>query len=82
MPVFQDLTANALFFGLDADTCALHGGEEYALLFTSRSRESELSGSLRRPVYAIGTITSDRGVFLEKRGVRTALESKGYDHFA
>ena len=56
----------------------LNGGEEYALLFTSRLRESELSARVGRPVYAIGRIVEGRGVRLD--GV--PLAPHGWDHFA
>ncbi|HEX2060999.1 MAG TPA: thiamine-phosphate kinase, partial [Thermoanaerobaculia bacterium] len=56
----------------------LHGGEEYALLFTSSMREAELSSALGRPVYAIGRITSERAVTLDGE----PLPARGWDHFA
>ncbi len=48
---------------------ALHGGEDYELLFTSRRR---------LPYFAIGTICTGRGVTFDG----TPLEPRGYDHFA
>ena len=73
IPVFPDLSGS----GLPVQECVLHGGEEYALLFTSPLRESELSAKVGRPVYAIGRISGERGVRLN--GV--ALEARGYEHF-
>jgi thiamine monophosphate kinase len=59
----------------------LNGGEEYALLFTARARESDLSARIGRAVYAIGRMTGKQGVMLkENTGVR-ALERRGWDHF-
>ena len=52
IPVFPGL----LDSGLSVRDAVLNGGEEYALLFTSLLRESELSTRLGRPVYAIGKI--------------------------
>jgi thiamine monophosphate kinase len=59
----------------------LNGGEEYALLFTSTIRESELSTRLGRPVYAIGRITAEREIVLKEDGVSQPLERGGWDHF-
>jgi thiamine-monophosphate kinase len=74
IPVFPDLH----LAGVDVGNAVLNGGEEYALLFTSSLRESELSSRVKRPVYAIGRMSRDRGVRLD--GV--PLEPRGWDHFA
>ena len=77
IPLFPDLLGSGTALGIRAQDVVLHGGEEYALLFTSSLRESELSAKVRRPVYAIGRVT--------KSGVRIngeLLEAKGWDHFA
>jgi thiamine-monophosphate kinase len=73
IPVFPDLH----LAGVDVGNAVLNGGEEYALLFTSSLRESELSSRAKRPVYAIGRMSRDRGVRLA--GV--PLEPRGWDHF-
>ena len=73
IPVFPDLQSS----GLSVADCVLHGGEEYALLFTSSLREAELSTRLGRPVYAIGRISKERGVRLNGE----ALTAKGFEHF-
>ena len=82
IPVFPDLQANALSLGINVRDVVLHGGEEYALLFTSSLRESELSTLLGRPVYAIGRITAERGVLLKEDGIAHPLAAGGFDHFA
>lgn len=82
LPIFPDLHGGAPQFGLRVSDLVLHGGEEYALLFTSSLRESEMSARLGRPVYAIGRMTRDPGMVLMQDGVETALEPRGYDHFA
>jgi thiamine-monophosphate kinase len=74
IPVFPGLTES----GLNVRDAVLNGGEEYALLFTSRLRESELSARVGRPVYAIGRVVDGRGVRLD--GV--PLAPQGFDHFA
>jgi thiamine-monophosphate kinase len=82
IPVFPELQQYARQFGIDVRNVVLHGGEEYALLFTSSMRESELSGRLGRPVYAIGRMTRERGVVLKEDGIARPLEPRGWDHFA
>jgi thiamine-monophosphate kinase len=77
IPVFADLARNAAAFGIEARNAILHGGEEYALLFTSSLRESDLSTRLKRPVYAIGRMTAERGVRLDGQPLR----AEGWDHF-
>ncbi|HJW94236.1 MAG TPA: thiamine-phosphate kinase [Thermoanaerobaculia bacterium] len=74
IPVFPELH----LAGVDVGDAVLNGGEEYAMLFTSSLRESELSSRLKRPVYAIGRMSRDRGVKLDGN----ALEPRGWDHFA
>ncbi|HEV8432614.1 MAG TPA: thiamine-phosphate kinase [Thermoanaerobaculia bacterium] len=74
IPVFPGLIES----GLDVREAVLNGGEEYALLFTSRLRESELSARVGRPVYAIGRIVEGRGVMLDGQ----PLPPRGWDHFA
>jgi thiamine-monophosphate kinase len=76
IPLFPDLLGSGTALGIRAQDVVLHGGEEYALLFTSSLRESELSARVRRPVYAIGKITAS-GVTINGE----PLEAKGWDHF-
>jgi len=81
VPIFPDLPRLARPIGIDLETAVLHGGEEYALLFTSPLRESELSQRLGRPVYQIGTIVREQMVTMIQAGKEEALRSGGYDHF-
>jgi thiamine-monophosphate kinase len=78
IPVFPDLQRAGPPLGINVRDAVLHGGEEYALLFTSSLRESELSTRLGRPVYAIGRIVEERGVRLDGE----PLAAGGFDHFA
>jgi thiamine-monophosphate kinase len=63
---------------------ALHGGEEYELLFTASSNEnnrlSELADSVGVPITAIGEISSDQGILLEDGGETVPLEPEGFEH--
>ena len=81
IPIFPDLLTVGPPLGIRVSDVVLHGGEEYALLFTSSLRESEMSRVLGRPVYAIGRITSERGMILKEDGVPRPLKARGYDHF-
>ena len=82
IPVFPDLQSYGPRLGIDVANAVLHGGEEYALLFTSSLREAELSTRLGRPVYAIGRMTRERGVVLTDDGAARPLPRGGFDHFA
>ena len=77
IPVFPDMQSHARSLKIDIAQAVLHGGEEYALLFTSPMREAELSSAVGRPVYAIGRITAERGVLLDGQ----PLAAGGFDHF-
>ncbi len=78
IPVFPDLQRSGPQLGINVRDAVLHGGEEYALLFTSSMRESELSTRVGRPVYAIGRIVEERGVRIDGE----PLPPGGFDHFA
>lgn len=77
IPAFADLPRFGPRLGINVRDAVLHGGEEYALLFTSALRESELSARVGRPVYAVGRITEERGVRINGQ----PLEPRGFDHF-
>jgi len=78
IPPFPDLVGAGPALGIDVRKAVLHGGEEFALLFTSSLRESELSTRAGRPVYAIGRIVSEKGVRIDGE----PLPAGGYDYFA
>ena len=65
---------------------ALHGGEEYELLFTSpadsRAKVEELSNRLFIPVTLIGEITSGKDLQLERHGQFELVQPSGYQHLA
>ena len=82
IPMFPDLLGSGTALGIRAQDVVLHGGEEYALLFTSTLRESELSARLKRPVYAIGKMTSGSELQILEDGVAKALVPRGWDHFS
>lgn len=82
IPIFPDLTAASRVLGINIEQAVLHGGEEYALLFTSPLGEYELSHLLGRPVFAIGRMREGEGVRLLREGHEVPLGNYGFDHFA
>ena len=65
---------------------ALHGGEDYELLFTAGvGKRDIIMSNVRRfgtAVTPIGTVTGGKGAFLVSGdGKRTVLRAKGYEHF-
>jgi thiamine-monophosphate kinase len=63
---------------------ALHGGEEYELLFTARAEHHEeisrLSNEAGVMITAIGEITVGTGLQLERDGKVERLRPSGYEH--
>jgi len=74
IPIYPGLLES----GLNVRDLVLNGGEEFALLFTSSLRESEISAKVGRPVYMIGRMTKELGVRLDGE----PLAPRGFDHFA
>lgn len=69
---------------LDSLQLALHGGDDYELLFTvSPSRLKRLRGAPGfRQLTAVGEITREQGIVLvAPDGVTTSLVPKGWDPF-
>jgi len=63
---------------------ALHGGDDYELLFTVRPHQKHKLRAVHQgvPLTRIGTITREAGVVLsDADGHLTPLEAKGWDHF-
>lgn len=61
---------------------ALHGGEDYELLFTAPPGKRIPSRFAGIPITQIGRVTSGRKIFLINRsGVGRELEPRGWEHF-
>jgi thiamine-monophosphate kinase len=60
---------------------ALHGGEDYELLFTTPRRKRVPSRIAGVTVTQIGQVTRGRGMFLERDGVKKKLPPQGWEHF-
>jgi thiamine-monophosphate kinase len=78
----------AALLGRDAAEAALHGGEEYELLFTARPADAGRIAALARrldlPATRIGTIAPRRAglTVTDGCGVRRPLAPRGWEHFA
>lgn len=63
---------------------ALHGGEDYQLLFsvTPESMDPLLKLQKKYRITCIGRMIRKKGTYLiDRRGIRKSLEEKGYQHF-
>ncbi len=61
---------------------ALHGGEDYELLFTAAPRKKVPSRIAGVPVRQIGVVTAVRQIFLlDKKGMRQRMLLQGWEHF-
>jgi thiamine-monophosphate kinase len=61
---------------------ALHGGEDYELLFTARAEKRIPARVAGVPVTCIGRITRGRKIVLRNAdGVRSGLAVEGWEHF-
>ena len=86
IPMSEELGRLAPGVSQDPLDWALHGGEDYELLFTASevhqqeiiSLTTKVSGS---PAVKIGTITHEDGIWLEGDEGRQPLKQRGYVHF-
>jgi thiamine-monophosphate kinase len=72
------------FGGKKALGYALHGGEDFELLFTAAPRKQDLLEGLRKrfKITMIGRMTREKGIYsVDRFGRKRRLEIKGYEHF-
>lgn len=86
LPILPGTRRAASSLGSDAVDAALHGGEEYELLFTARPAGAgavqELASRVKVRVTRIGTILRERRVEqVGPEGGRSALTPEGWQHF-
>lgn len=74
----DELRAAAAFLGVDSLLSALHGGEDYGLLFCAPAGALRSSKGYRR----IGTMKTDGFFMVAVDGSRRELSPQGYVHFA
>jgi thiamine-monophosphate kinase len=67
------------------ETLALHGGEDYQLLFTAASQKLAVIGKLQKKhdLHWIGKMRRGQGIsVIDEKGRRRRLEIKGFQHLA
>ncbi len=88
LPISPQTLSVARSLNLDPLHVALHGGEDYELLFTCPKEHAQsLASRIRRetgtPVAVIGETTAAKGIVLKRPGgKRQPIEPKAWDHFA
>jgi thiamine-monophosphate kinase len=78
IPVHPLTVALCQRLDIDPMDFVFRSGEDYELLFTSRSQLKSVVGGV--PVHCIGRVEPGRGVYIEKMGKREKLRITGYDH--
>jgi thiamine-monophosphate kinase len=86
LPISDAARAAAVDLGVDPTDWALHGGEDYELLFTlppaSIDAVCESLRSLGTPITVVGEIVPEGLRLLETDGQERILEPAGFAHFA
>lgn len=82
LPIHHETKLMALKFRIDPTTCALHGGEDYELLFTIRPEDVDKVKYLP-DIYIAGEIVpAQDGIKLHTQGGRLHdLKAQGWKHF-
>jgi len=82
IPIHPDTESTAISFRLDPVTCALHGGEDYELLFTIDEKDLEKI-KFMPDIFIIGEIIAAKdGVKLHTTGGKIHdITSQGWNHF-
>jgi thiamine-monophosphate kinase len=87
LPVLPTTVRSARLLGRDPLEAALHGGEEYELLFTAKRQDGERVAALGRrlglPVVAIGRVAARRAgvTLIDGGGVRHPFAAGTWEHF-
>lgn len=82
VPIHEEARMQAMEFRLDPITCALHGGEDYELLFTVDPKDLD-KVRFMDSVYIIGEITNkEDGIKLHTTGGQIVpVTAQGWTHF-
>jgi thiamine-monophosphate kinase len=78
IPLSPDLLSLCQSQNLSPLDFALFGGEDYELLFTG---ESWVKEKICFPIYEIGEIVEEKGIWLVEGDKRRKLARKGFEHF-
>ncbi|HXG63473.1 MAG TPA: AIR synthase-related protein, partial [Blastocatellia bacterium] len=85
MPIADCVTALAAGDPqIDVMHFALHGGEEYELLFTAppetQGRVADLANALGLAIAEIGRVIAEKELYLERDGRASVVRPSGYEH--
>lgn len=82
VPIDHDTFETAIEFKLDPITCALHGGEDYELLFTINPADYEKIKN-HPDIHFIGHMHNDatQHVLVTKQETIVPLQAQGWNHF-
>jgi thiamine-monophosphate kinase len=85
IPVASSVTGLSIAgMAIDPLQLALHGGEEYELLFTAAAANRDdllaIAQDTGVPITAIGRITDEPGLRMERNGMIEPLNPAGYEH--
>ncbi len=87
LPLSSALIHASEKYGWNPIDLALGGGEDYVLLVTASSEESEairasFQARFGHPLYKVGAVTRERGVLrYQKKGENFCIKPEGFDHF-
>lgn len=84
VPIPRAMRARCAQLGLDAERLALHGGEDYELLFTLPADGPATSVLARRlgcRLTELGLVRAGRGARYLRDGAPVSVPARGYDHF-
>ena len=82
LPIFKETYETAAEFGIDPNTCALNGGEDYELLFTLRQEDFEKIEKMD-DIQTVGYMhhKSKGRVMVTNAGNTVELQAQGWKHF-
>ena len=85
VPVSDASKEFAKIHGLNPCDLALHGGEEYELVFTVRpdglTEARKALGELGISLIELGEVTAERRIFRSGNGMEKPIEKRGWEHF-
>jgi len=85
LPIPPEVAAYAKHHGLNQGDLALHGGEEYELVFTVAEERledaREALAAVDCELLRLGVATHETGTMIVKNGVESPIEKKGWEHF-
>ncbi len=80
IPIHPELEKACSILKVDPYFFAIHGGEDYEILFTSNKKLPEVINNVL--VTKIGYVKKGRGVFIKEKGKTKRLKIMGYEHFS